>query len=252
MEGLTATQVSRYFKKKDVRTILFDLDNTILNTHAVFVRVIDQVIADISKALELDSKLVDSKFNTLLLDAHGRLGVNPVTTWPDVLGQLGGALGCEFCDDLYRSSYSSLNAIYTGTHVPQIYDGAVDLLSALTEAGLNVGLVTHASEEWTDLKLNHHGLTGYFRHIEICDVDKPKTPSYWLNAVNSLGASVGSTIVVGDSLKGDIIASREVGIPHQIWINPAKNWVVNKSGDIPQGVVVVDSLSSFIDIIASS
>lgn len=90
---------------------------------------------------------------------------------------------------------------------PRVRPGAKAILQGLKDAGIKIGMVTHASSEWTMRKLEQTGLLDYFDIVEIASEYGEKTVEHWQKGINALGLTPKQCLSVGDNLKGDIIPS---------------------------------------------
>lgn len=121
--------------------------------------------------------------------------------------------------------------------VPPLFSGALDVLTAFKQTGIKTALVTHASEEWTTMKLKTHGIGGIFDFVHIVDTSRHKGSEDWEIPLKRLGVEPSSAMVIGDSLPGDIRASRTAGVQNQIYL--PSQWTIYNSGDIPAGTIKV-------------
>lgn len=128
---------------------------------------------------------------------------------------------------------------------PNLINGAIETLEAFTEIEKAMGLVTHAEELWTNVKIDSHNLRKYFAHIEIVDETRHKGPQDWKKAADNLGLPPEQILTVGDNLEGDINSSFRIGVKHGVWIKP--KWSVYSEGKIPKGVIQVDSIGQVVD-----
>lgn len=95
----------------------------------------------------------------------------------------------------------------------ELYPGATDLLEYLESSGKKVALITSSDEIQVAGLLEHHNLGRFFLSVvtgEMTENRKPH-PEPLLLAMSCLGAKLDNTIIVGDSDK-DIIAASKVGI----------------------------------------
>lgn len=213
------------------KTILFDLDDTLLDTHIVFTTAINEVKGYIVEESGEELEKVSDIFDKSLVRAYSEVSINPVKEWPTTLKYLQEQIPIP--EDTVRKSIERMYSVY-GT-VPELFDGAKNVLQGLTDSGYTLGLVTHAVEDWTNLKLDKHNLRKYFKHIEICNIDRHKNSSDWHSAFTKLGVHPSKGVIVGDNIKGDIIAGSEIGTETLIWINKGNGWSVYSVGEIPKG-----------------
>lgn len=97
------------------------------------------------------------------------------------------------------------------------FPDALEVLPVLTEAGLELGIITNAATPmWMrDRELESMGLLSYFSHCRLSAVDvgyiKPH-PAIFNHALEALGATAEEVVFVGDNPEADIIGAQNVGI----------------------------------------
>jgi HAD superfamily hydrolase (TIGR01662 family) len=102
--------------------------------------------------------------------------------------------------------------------------GAVEALTALTAAGLYLGLATGAevsTEEEILYALGRVGLAQVISHVfcfKNCGLRKP-TPGFYAHVLETLGARPEEAVMVGDSFEKDVAAAVRVGM-RAVWFNP--------------------------------
>jgi pyrophosphatase PpaX len=100
----------------------------------------------------------------------------------------------------------------------ELYPSAVDTLEKIHNFGRKIGLVTTSTHGQIDPLLKHFGLVDLFDSV-ICSDDtkmqKPD-PEPILKAMQILGATHDSTILIGDSQK-DILAAHGAGISSMLF-----------------------------------
>ena len=155
--------------------------------------------------------------------------------WEAVAEQMAVQMGVDreiFCQEL-----PVLMEIYQTA--PEFLEGAEEALAMFKLTGLPMGLVTHAGEARTRIKVDQRGLGVYFDRIKIVSEDKFKSPEDWLKAINDFGMAPENTLVLGDNLVGDIRAAHSVGVRHLVYF--PGNWIVYNYGEIPAGVTCVST-----------
>jgi phosphoglycolate phosphatase len=110
---------------------------------------------------------------------------------------------------LFFYAYEKIN----GQHA-KLYEGVEPCLKRLTEYGCKLGIVTNKPEEFVAPLLKQMGIDHYFRISiggDTLPVKKPD-PTPLIHAMEALGGTKGTTVMVGDSA-ADIDAARAAGIP---------------------------------------
>lgn len=110
---------------------------------------------------------------------------------------------------LFFYAYEKIN----GQHA-KLYEGVELCLKRLSEYGCRLGIVTNKPEEFVAPLLEQMGIDHYFRLSiggDTLPVKKPD-PAPLLHAMEALGGTRGTTVMIGDSA-ADIDAARAAGIP---------------------------------------
>jgi HAD superfamily hydrolase (TIGR01509 family) len=97
--------------------------------------------------------------------------------------------------------------------------GVVDLLAALTTAGVPIAVVSSSSHHWVDGWLDRLGLAGWFTTV-VCRGDASRikpAPDLYLEAARRLGRAPADCLVIEDSLNG-VKAANAAGSP--VWAVP--------------------------------
>ncbi len=177
----------------DIRTVLFDLDGTLIDS-------IDLILTSYHHTMARHGL-------PPLTDAEWLRGVG--TPLRVQLGQF--ASGPDQMDALV-ATYREFNL---GNHDTMVrpYPGISDLIHAIRASGRQTGVVTSKSQEGTRRGLRLVGLDDQF-DVLICvdDVVNPKPhPEPVLKAVAALGADPATTIYIGDSVH-DLHSGRGAGV----------------------------------------
>lgn len=230
-----------------IDTILFDLDDTLISTNSVFSKEIRKTIRYISTKYSLKYTVVKKFVDQAIINSYGIAKVNPKNSWPNTLRQIKEEFRISSID------LKHIEKIFFDIYQipPKRKRGVISLLKLVKKRGLKIGLVTHASKEWTQFKLEKTKLNKYFDHIEVVDTNRGKSGNDWVKALNMLNSKKENTIVVGDNINGDIISSYNEGFRNLVWIKRVGAWKVYSEGEVPKGVKVIphiSKLSSTLDI----
>ena len=230
--------LSEWIKENQIELVLFDLDETIIETSKLF---------ETQKKIYINhllSGITGYSFEHLLSqleeideDYFNKNGVNP-ERWGNVVQKMAEDLDISKTE-LFLSGLPILLQIYKET--PRIIEGATETLDSFLYTGVNMGLVTHANREWTEFKLTTLGLNKYFSNIIIADENKHKDSEDWIKAIQTSGFSPSNTMVIGDSLESDIKASANIGVKKLIWINNNE-----MTTDLPKNTTIIPDISKLI------
>jgi pyrophosphatase PpaX len=170
--------------RNSYRYILFDLDNTLVDTNSLKLRVLGTAGADLSRILVADLSCLSA-------------------------GELVTKYAPHFSAEDMEREYLELLADSCTLHDP----ATGDCLEHLRLGGAALGLVTSSSEDVATLMLNRLGLAEFFSgcvvSFESCDRIKPN-PDPIILAIQQLNGSALSTLYVGDAIQ-DLLASHEAG-----------------------------------------
>ncbi len=229
-----------------IEVVEFDFDDTLVRTEAVFTTQMRGFVAQTMGRLGgRDMSEVWDRLEQVNNQAFRELSVNP-KRWETVVARMEEAF--PEGSGVFAAALPNLMDIYK--ILPQLHDGAIETIEAFRMAGVKVGMVTHANEEWTKFKLDGLGLREYFERIYIVDENKHKGPEDWAQAIEEFGATPDQVMVIGDSLPGDIRASANIGVRHRVWV-PSK-WVMYNSGEIPEGTIRVDNIGQVVNALLAA
>lgn len=184
---------------------------------------LQQILKDCHAALfDFDGTLVDSmgmwgKVDMTIAERHG------ATVPPDFLEMLVPMSeeesaqcfldhGCHGTVESIMAEINELaNAEYANTI--ELKKGARELLDALRERGVKLGLVTAATVERILPCLARHGLSSYFGLILTCDaVELPKSdPAIYRMALDYLGVTAEQAVFFDDNLTA-VATAKQVGL----------------------------------------
>lgn len=226
------------------KVILFDLDDTLINTHIIFTKEILKIKKYIAITTKVSLEEVSKFLDTTIVDTYQIAKVNPDKIWVITTEKL--AQEYKLSQDIQKNIITKFFGIYKIR--PKIRRGAKEILIRCRKE-FDVGLVTHAQKKWTEFKLNSVGLNNYFKHIEIVDTDRAKNGNDWLKALYILNGDISRSWVVGDNIQGDIISAYSVGFKNLIWIDKEDGWKVYRSGKLPSKTHTIKDLSELNQII---
>lgn len=229
----------------EVDAFLFDLDDTLLNTHAIFKKKLSDVGSILSKISNEDRRSVTDEIFAASQDAYEKFSINPTPHWKHVLQLLTKrfSLSKEESDIVLDMIYS----IYKTT--PDVFEGVEDLLGLVRANYSSVALVTHAERDWTVYKLESTGLDKYFENIYLVDVNEYKSKQHWLDASEKFGLDRSHSCVVGDSLGGDIIPAYESGYSTVVHIKSDLAWKSHGDLELPKNVIQVNNPMELLELL---
>ncbi len=218
-------------RKKGFKLILWDLDDSLIQTRSVFSGKIDEYLEVVCSKSEIDIEEIRPIFMEQNNKVFEVKSVNP-ERWDWVAERMVENFGRnEFVEYV-----PILKSIYKTT--PEMVEGAMEVLETIYDSPLAMGMVTHATPEWTELKTEK--IRHMFGHIETVDVNRHKSKEDWEKAAKILGAEAKDCIVIGDSLRNDVEPAGELGMAG---ILLPSVWSVYASGTMPNRAVEVEHVS---------
>ncbi|HZG55286.1 pyrophosphatase PpaX [Paenibacillus sp.] len=178
-----------------IRTVLFDLDGTILDTNELIFRSFEYVWERkgwpmISR--ETLTPYMGNKLHDMFRETAGMSGDEDVE---ELIG-------------LYREyNWAHHDALVRG------YPHVVEVMAELRGAGVRMGVVTTKIRKTSEMGLKLCGMDGFIEHIvSLDDVTHAKPhPEPVQKALAAMGAAPEETLMVGDSA-GDLLAARAAGV----------------------------------------
>lgn len=202
---------------RTIDTVLFDLDDTLLDDSAAYKRAARQVADEVAAERGIDAERLTRAF---VAEANGfwkKLSNETLTfpihdaraqLWMDALAASGVARDvglAERCGERY-TRYRAGNLA--------LFPGALDLVRALRVHGCKLGIVTNGFAATHNEKVDRVGLRAHVDALFLADemgMVKPD-PEIFRLACRTLGSEPARTAMVGDRYDRDIIGAAGVGL----------------------------------------
>jgi len=227
-------QTKEKLRSLGIEGILFDLDDTLIYTSEIFRMQMEVYTEEVAREMAIDPQLLYKTLSAMSDEEYKRMGVNPLR-WKAVTDKL-----AEIFDDKSGKIVEKLHILlHIYQTVPRVRPAARVFLETVKSCHIKQGLVTHANEEWTYFKLDQLELWNYFHTVLIADENGHKGEWHWRRAMEMLEVEPEKCLVVGDSLRGDIIPAASLGA-RTIWM--PSPWSVYREGTVPEGTVQIDEL----------
>lgn len=201
-------------------TVLFDLDDTLIdfsgNEYKALCEAMDKHGIQLSEEMFLIFRMINRELWSNF--------ENGIFTKKEILSL---RFDLFFAQTGTSGDASQLNHDYLiamGRHAKK-YDGVIEVLDILQDAGVRMALVTNGAEMAQKIKLAVTGLDNYFDDIYISDITgfaKPDQRFFAFVEEAMGGFEKERTIIVGDSLGSDIRGGMEYGIS-TCWLNYSGN-----------------------------
>jgi len=197
-------------RKKNVSLLIFDLDDTLVDTSDVYWRAKKLFIEILKKqAPQLAESFLDKTFediDTLNLKGYGhaptRYGKSMIDTYLFLLSKKYLEYDLEIEKKIAEAGNMILNTI------PKLINGAIDLL-IWCKSKYNLALVTRGEEDLQRKKINHLKLEHYFDLIRIVP---EKSESDFVRIIKDFHINKKDTWIIGDSLKAEIETGLKLGV----------------------------------------
>lgn len=192
-------------------TVLFDLDGTLVqHGHVLLPPILAQwgYIREIPVIKQAFAQELIWFYNHV--EAAERQGWMP-NLWQNFYGRL--LKGLDVADEDGQRA-ATITDFYEGNPVPPLFDDAPDLVTALHDAGWQLGVITQRSKAGACRFLETHHLLGYFPVVVAGDDGhgrKPE-PGPFQAALEKLGSRPEQAIFVGDRIDDDCEGALNAGL----------------------------------------
>jgi len=202
-----------------INTVIFDLDNTILNRRQAF-----RVFAErfISKYVFLAKEEEKDSFISYMILADKDGYRKKRELFEDILSSF-----------RFKDPVPSIDVLleYWFSEFPKcavLMEGALEVLEYLKTKQIKLGIITNGSVRAQSSKLDHVSIRDYFVSVVISDevgVKKPDKRIFEI-ALNQLNADLDKTIFIGDQPLNDVVGAENVGI-RGIWLSGFSEWNIS-------------------------
>lgn len=225
--------LAEYFKREGIRLVIFDLDDTLIDTNAVFgvfMKACAQYLAFHAKE---EYSTVWGRMKEVNNEVHARHSVNPLN-WRKVVEMLGEEFRISG-KGILAGALKILNRIYH--HAPELKKDVVDQLILIRCTHVLMAVLTHGMPGWTKFKMESRKLQYYFDGVFLVNVDDIKGAKDWGRVPAAFGLKPEEVMIVEDNVKGGLQAAAQAGIKHLVYV-PGP-WEIYSSGEVPPGTIVV-------------
>jgi putative hydrolase of the HAD superfamily len=222
---------------RGVRTVIFDLDDTLIETGPVYDRALDRFLEVMGRALPgADLPEVKRLQEEIDVEAVREVGFvkdrfpwSLAETYRVVCGKAGVPVDATVVDQVTALGFS----VFDG--VPRMFDGVRELLEELRQR-YQLRLYTLGVPEVQLVKVRHHGLDALFHQVHVVRE----------KSVDQLRRVVGAcrpeeVLVVGDSMRGEIGPALELGC-HAAWVRRPQQWQYHRA-EVSGAYVTVDDVT---------
>ncbi|MEM0203812.1 MAG: HAD-IA family hydrolase [Archaeoglobaceae archaeon] len=183
---------------REIKAVIFDLDNTLVDFMGAKMKACEEVsrIARCGSAEEL--------LQYFLRNRSAFESFHSIAEFLKDRGAFSQELFSRCCEVYEKTKLENL----------RIYSGVREVLERLKSMGLKLAIVTDAENGNAIARLRKFGLEKYFDAIvsaDMCGKMKPEPDSILL-ALSMLGVEAREAVIVGDSIRRDILAGKKLGM----------------------------------------
>ena len=218
----SAPSLEKFIQERDIKHVVFDIDNTLLDTDKYYYDSLSSVAKYIAENYLPGKPDPEEVFKDLQKIGYRRFkesGFKPTPYAPRVIGSVSEYLGEAVGEEITNSVRELLANFYTQS--PKPYEETAKILNILNSIGVKLALHSHAQEDWTMMKVDMLEKLSElnFDSMFATDISKDKDEEAWLRVFNDSGYDIEKTLVVGDSLKSDIYPAINIGVRYLVWID---------------------------------
>ncbi|MDF1541323.1 MAG: HAD-IA family hydrolase [Candidatus Thorarchaeota archaeon] len=236
------------FTLSNYTAIIFDLDSTLINTHRYPLRasmwILEKITDDVEAiADEYLQHLIRNYRKGIQEVAEGAEYRKPFDVVKRAIKESMTAMNIDIDDALLEEGTHLFRWLHVETS--EVYPGVEELLIALKERGMKIGVVTNGFEKHIQIILSKLNLLHYFASmVDGGDVKAFKPMALpFQRAMDNLGVGPKETLFVGDEYFADIVGSTSLGID-AVWVKSRGgnlDEMVAKYGESSRPKLVVDS-----------
>jgi FMN phosphatase YigB (HAD superfamily) len=259
LEKDSAPTFIEFLNRRNIKHVIFDIDNTLLATHVFFRELLYKLGVDVATDMDIDPHyfLVDEISRQLEIGVYKEYYDN--NRQPELIdAQFTRALKKHFQDigdgritERMKTLISEASSrCYTSS--PKAFEGLKELFQLIVESERTISYHSHAQEPWTDIKVEYMSSISSMEPFPYLatPIDQKKDVEAWKKAINQSKQEVEEILVIGDNFEADIIPAMQAGVKNFVWINKLERsipqdfvlpedvciYTVNELSEIPDGV----------------
>jgi len=217
------------FNKKNIKSIVFDLDDTLLQTNLYYKKHMLNMSENVARLIGAN----DVKETARTIQMEG-VRIHKQEAHPMLVNLLMKKSIMNIYGENFQNSKEVFEYIdnvgesfYKGS--PILKDGTLPVLDMVNMKGILIGIYSHAQREWTRIKVEYiqnEYRREYERDIKIeyycTSIESNKDREGWESALEAFGFNKTDTMIVGDNLRDDAIPAQEIGIKNVVLITNSK------------------------------
>lgn len=236
---------AQWAQENGIKRFLFDCDDTICATGKVFREFKSQAVnflATVQPTLNQDQwKKELETVDNMSFEKHGVCS----DRWNMVTEELGDKYNLDL--ETRQTTKDTFQKMF---NTPlEMLEGSEKTLEFITKIGIPIGIVTHASREWTWKKYNWLNLQRFLNWDDVFVINENghKTHESWQDAIKYFHLNPEDCAVIGDSPRSDINPAQKAGVKHCFLVENTHPWSVHQQPIHPD-IRVIKNLSQLIEI----
>lgn len=229
-------KINKFFKDKNIKYVLFDMDSTLVDTSTYFteemIKVISKSICIIFPDIDEDKRNeISNEIREICRSIHRANGVPMLVYELTYKGILKYFNQNKIKYNQKRKVKIFIKEQYFNFYLtsPYLYPSTLSVLNEISNCEIPIFVYSHAQTEWTQIKIDEirkEYTKRYNKDINIpfftTDIKDTKDRTGWGNAAKYHNINIKETLVVGDSISSDILPAIEAGYINLIYITNNK------------------------------
>lgn len=241
------------FMKDNIKSVIFDLDDTLFQTGEYYKSNMLKMAQYISKLLDDSSPESAERIYQEGVAIHKEIG-HPMllnTLMKLAIAKIyGNNLSNQDKIDAYLEE--TVKLFYKGT--PELKYGALCVLDMLNTLGIKIGIYSHSQPEWTESKVRYiqsKFKDEYGEDIKLLfystTLENKKDIQGWSKALKSFGFNPNTTLVVGDNLRDDILPTEQLGIRVLVLISNSR-YSSNAQSKSDKDIIRIENIENLCEL----
>lgn len=223
-----------FFKKKKITTVIFDMDNTLIDTNSYYVQAVmsaGNIVANTINKYSIDhvdESLVSERIKDLVFEKYNK-DFKPVLIDSRFFKATEILLKEQKQTKYKKKVIGSIDTFFDTFYKesPKVFPATVRILNLLNSVpNVRLAVYSHAQKDWTKIKIENiqtliENKYGYKVEIPFVTtpIDDTKDSKGWIKAAKKADSTLESSLVIGDNWNSDILAAIYAGCKNLIWIN---------------------------------
>jgi len=253
IEKIPTRKLERALERRDIRAVIFDLDNTVFLTDDYYITKKQNAYLEIAQLFPIKGLSPEEIMKQMSDAVHKKFVERNCKPLP-VIEEYEQGLKEFYQENFHPQMSEILNKHFFGfyNNSPKIIPEAIPLFHFLYNYPQISFFAanTLADQDWTQVKIE--------QMKKMCGIDE--IPFYTTDIENlkdwgkpvsdalSMGLSFQNILVIGDSLDSDILPARSLGVKNLIWIDRRNQYNTLEQLSIKQDLHVVKSLNEVWEI----